>query len=59
MLAVSLLHLDEMTPDDEADFDRFQSSGPARKAMIMSAESETPRLFAGGSSNGVGSRRGP
>lgn len=47
VLAVSLPSLlDEMTPDDEADFDRFQKLlDRLGKAMIMSAESETSEII--------------
>src|SRR5436190_3968036 len=55
VLAVSLPSLlDEMTPEDEGDFDRFQKLlDRLGKAMIMSAETETSeiirrRLFAWG-----------
>jgi predicted AAA+ superfamily ATPase len=47
VLAVSLPSLlDEMTPDDEADFDRFQKLlDRLGKAMIMSAEAETSEII--------------
>lgn len=47
VLAVSLPSLlDEMTPDDEADFDRFQKLlDRLGKAMIMSAETETSEII--------------
>jgi len=47
VLAVSLPTLmDEMTPEDEADFDRFQKLlDRLGKAMIMSAESETSEII--------------
>jgi len=47
VLAVSLPSLlDEMTPDDHADFDRFQKLlDRLGKAMIMSAESETSEII--------------
>jgi hypothetical protein len=47
VLAVSLPSLlDEMTPDDEADFERFQKLlDRLGKAMIMSAEAETSEII--------------
>lgn len=47
VLAVSLPSLlDEMTPEDEADFDRFQKMlDRVGKAMIMSAETETSEII--------------
>lgn len=47
VLAVSLPSLlDEMTPEDEADFDRFQKLlDRLGKAMIMSAETETSEII--------------
>jgi len=47
VLAVSLPSLlDEMTPEDEADFDRFQKLlDRVGKAMIMSAEAETSEII--------------
>lgn len=47
VLAVSLPSLlDEMTPEDEADFDRFQKLlDRLGKAMIMSAEAETSEII--------------
>ena len=47
VLAVSLPSLlDEMTPEDEGDFDRFQKMlDRLGKAMIMSAETETSEII--------------
>jgi hypothetical protein len=47
VVAVSLPSLlDEMTPEDEADFDRFQKLlDRLGKAMIMSAETETSEII--------------
>jgi len=47
VLAVSLPSLlDEMTPEDESDFDRFQKLlDRVGKAMIMSAETETSEII--------------
>jgi len=47
VLAVSLPSLlDEMTPEDESDFDRFQKLlDRLGKAMIMSAETETSEII--------------
>lgn len=47
VLAVSLPSLlDEMTPEDEADFDRFEKMlDRLGKAMIMSAEQETSEII--------------
>lgn len=47
VLAVSLPSLvDEMTPDDEADFDRFQKLlDRLGKAVIMSADTETSEII--------------
>jgi len=47
VLAVSLPSLlDEMTPEDEADFDRFQKLlDRLGKAMVMSAEAETSEII--------------
>ena len=47
VLAVSLPSLlDEMTPEDEGDFDRFQKLlDRLGKAMIMSAETETSEII--------------
>jgi hypothetical protein len=47
VLAVSLPSLmDEMTPEDEGDFDRFQKLlDRVGKAMIMSAEAETSEII--------------